>query len=188
MANSKRTTQADVIRTVLSRIEGGRCLPGARIIPATIAADLGISTIPVREALSQLVGRELLVDRHREGFHVAPLDGVTLGALYAEHGQLMDRAIAIGQGDARSPSRSGNPWRIFQMIAEQTGNDAITGIQRYLAARLLPARRRETAYPGIATATRDLWTELRRRNPEKVRDASREFHRICATEATRIAG
>ncbi len=188
MTNSKRVTQADIIRTMVSRIESGRSLPGARIIPATIAAEFGISTIPVREALSQLVGRELLVDRHREGFHVAPIDGVTLGALYAEHGQLMDRAIAIGQNDARHTGKPGSPWRVFQSIAEQTGNEAVAGVQRYLAARLLPARRREAAYPGIASVTRELWLALRSGNSNSARDCSREFHKICAFGATRIAG
>ncbi len=188
MTESKRTTQADIIRVVFSRIESGRFLPGARIIPATIADELGISTIPVREALSQLAGRDLLVDRHREGFHVAPLNGITLGAFYAEHGLVIDRAIAIWASDTRSIGRPGNRWRVFQSIVEHTGNEAMAGVQRYLAARLLPARKRETGYSGIAPVTRELLVALRERNAAGAREASCEFHRICVIESTRLFG
>jgi len=188
VTGSKRATHADIVQTIVSRIENGRLLPGSRVIPATIAAEFGISTIPVREALSQMVGRDLIVERHREGFHVAPLNGFMLGAFYTEHGILIDRALALWAKDMRPIGRPGNRWRIFQSIVEQSGNEAMIGVQRYLASRLLPARRREVGFAGVATVTRELLTALRDGNTPEARGANSEFHRICATETMTIVG
>jgi DNA-binding GntR family transcriptional regulator len=56
----KRNLVDDVLRAILQRFDDGRIKPGQRVVAAEIAADLGFSRAPVREALFFLAGRGLL--------------------------------------------------------------------------------------------------------------------------------
>ncbi|HKZ26106.1 MAG TPA: GntR family transcriptional regulator [Acidimicrobiia bacterium] len=60
------TTHAAVTEYLRDRILSGVLRPGSRILQAEVAAEVGTSTTPVREALRQLVSEGLLVgDPHR---------------------------------------------------------------------------------------------------------------------------
>jgi DNA-binding GntR family transcriptional regulator len=59
-------------------IRDGRYLPGARLVERTLAAELGISHIPVREALARLTEEGLVERLPRRGARVA---GLTLTEL-----------------------------------------------------------------------------------------------------------
>lgn len=54
-------------------IQGGRLAPGARIVERQVAAELGVSHIPVREALARLEDEGLVVRLPRRGARVAEL-------------------------------------------------------------------------------------------------------------------
>jgi DNA-binding GntR family transcriptional regulator len=104
--NRKRSVVGPkIVEAVLRRIEEGHLRPGERIVPREIALKFRISDIPVREAFCQLVGREILVERHGEGFFAATVSSATLCALYVAHGRGMDellrrwRAGAASSGD-----------------------------------------------------------------------------------------
>lgn len=61
-----RTTQEAVVEHLRSQILRGVMMPGTRLLQAEVAAELQISTTPVREALRQLVSEGLLDgDAHR---------------------------------------------------------------------------------------------------------------------------
>lgn len=59
--------------TLLEAIVNLDLLPGARVVESRLAADLGVSRIPIREALRQLEAAQLVVMHHRRGTYVAPL-------------------------------------------------------------------------------------------------------------------
>ena len=54
-------------------IQHGRLAPGTRIVERTVAAELGVSHIPVREALARLEDEGLVVRLPRRGARVAEL-------------------------------------------------------------------------------------------------------------------
>lgn len=68
---------------VLDLILRGDLVPGARINEPDIAQRLGISRVPVREALRELESSGLVVARKHAGVFVRDLDATEVGSLYA---------------------------------------------------------------------------------------------------------
>jgi DNA-binding GntR family transcriptional regulator len=175
-----------VVRAVMQRIEGGRLRPGERIVPKEIALKLGTSNIPVREAFYQLVGREILVERYGDGFFAATITSATLRALYAAHGQVIETLLHRWHTGVRLTGRFSNPWRLFDAIAARADDDALAGVQRYLAGRLALARKHEAVYVASDTATRELAAALRAGDAATALETSRTFHQACDAAAFRI--
>ncbi|HEX3784497.1 MAG TPA: GntR family transcriptional regulator [Pseudonocardiaceae bacterium] len=59
---------------VKQHITSGRYTPGYRLVLATIAAELGVSVVPVREAIRRLEAERLVTFERNVGAHVAMLD------------------------------------------------------------------------------------------------------------------
>lgn len=167
-----------ILKTLTSRIEDGRHRPGDRLIPAVLARELGVSAIPVREALCQLVGRDMLVERRHKGFFVAPMTSATLRALYSEHGRVVAQAIHQRPGSAPAPGRVRKRWPLFGAIAHSANNEALAGTQRYLAGRLALARKHEAALVSAAIDAAML-AALRDRDAPALLDISGQFHAAC---------
>lgn len=78
--------QAEPFHVALSalreRLQNGTLAPGARATAVDLADDLGLSTTPVREALSRLTGEGLLEDRRGQGYFVRLLGPVEVADLY----------------------------------------------------------------------------------------------------------
>ena len=56
------------------RIIRGELIAGERLRQDYVAAEFGVSHVPVREAMLKLVARGLVVSQHNKGVQVAPLD------------------------------------------------------------------------------------------------------------------
>ncbi len=69
-----QTKQERVYQTIRERILDGRYGPGFRIVIDTLAAELGVSALPVREAVRRLEAEGLVVYRPNAGAQVAPAD------------------------------------------------------------------------------------------------------------------
>lgn len=69
----RKPLRADVQDEILARMVTGRIPPGARINESRLAAELGISRTPLREAMIGLQQRGFLVATMGRGFGVAPL-------------------------------------------------------------------------------------------------------------------
>ena len=67
---------------VMDAIADGRLKSGQRLIESELAADLGISRIPVREALRELESQGLLVSRPHRGIRLIAFDGAWQQQLY----------------------------------------------------------------------------------------------------------
>lgn len=79
---SRRTVADEVATSLRSRILSGALLADAPLRQDAIAAELGVSRIPVREALAQLEGEGLVrLEAHRGAF-VVGLSDVEVGELY----------------------------------------------------------------------------------------------------------
>lgn len=98
-----QTKQAMVAHTLRQAILDGRLEPGQRLVIDDIAAALGVSAIPVREALSQLQSERLVEIRPHAGAVVAPISKEQIRELFAlmEALELVAvRAAAEKAGDA----------------------------------------------------------------------------------------
>ena len=72
----------EVANEVRGMILDGRLPAGDRINEVRLAAQLGVSRTPLREALSRLVNEGALDDEPRRGFFVRPLTAAELRAIY----------------------------------------------------------------------------------------------------------
>lgn len=70
------TKQERAYRTIRERILSGAYGPGTRVVIGSLAAELGVSALPVREAIRRLEAEGLVVFRPNAGAHVAPADPV----------------------------------------------------------------------------------------------------------------
>ncbi|HEX3235711.1 MAG TPA: GntR family transcriptional regulator [Gemmatimonadales bacterium] len=110
----------EVYRHILDRIHRGELTPGLRVRDTALAAELGVSRTPVREALLRLTRDGVLQADMGRGFRLRPLDrteirevGAILGALEAlafelspdfpeerlAHLAELDRALEQARGD-----------------------------------------------------------------------------------------
>jgi DNA-binding GntR family transcriptional regulator len=158
---------------LLAHLEQAAAAPGARLRDTELAAALGVSRTPVREALLDLVRLGHVIADHRRGFRVAPLEprevrelGQVLGALEAlalrlapapdagalrELAALLD-ALDAARGDAARVLDANEAWHA-RLIApcpngrlrEQLGELRL-GVRRYVAAYL-----RDAGRLGLAT-------------------------------------
>jgi DNA-binding GntR family transcriptional regulator len=79
-----------VLERVRSEIVSGRTPPGAIYSVPGLAAELGVSTTPVREALLELSRRGLVAAMRNRGFRVEPLSLEALDQLFAMR-ELLER-------------------------------------------------------------------------------------------------
>ncbi|HUO74593.1 MAG TPA: GntR family transcriptional regulator [Solirubrobacteraceae bacterium] len=68
------TKQERVYQTLRERILTGEYGPGFRVVIDTLAAELGVSALPVREAVRRLEAEGLIVYRPNAGAQVTPAD------------------------------------------------------------------------------------------------------------------
>lgn len=82
----------DVIR---ARIVCGELPAGCRINEVQVAAALGVSRTPLREALTRLSGESFVEARPKHGFYVRPMSGQEASELYAIRVQLDPWALRL---------------------------------------------------------------------------------------------
>ncbi|MEU0119127.1 GntR family transcriptional regulator [Streptomyces bobili] len=83
-ASLAETVTAEIRRSILA----GDLKPGEEFSLRTLAANLGVSVIPVREALRRLEGQGLVVNEQGRSSYVAPLSHEDLHGIYRLRRQL----------------------------------------------------------------------------------------------------
>lgn len=122
MTALSRTAAARVTEALRARILSGGYPPGAPLRQDAVAAELGVSRIPLREALTQLQGEGLVAGAPHKGFivrgvsraeaeeifglrlHLEPA-AVTLGAQRASEAERATAAVALDRLTAASAAR-----------------------------------------------------------------------------------
>ncbi|WP_344771158.1 GntR family transcriptional regulator [Aeromicrobium panaciterrae] len=87
-----RPKRDDVRDAIRERIISGARVPGSRLVERKIATELGVSRIPVREALQALVAEGFAVDRSTRGIAVRAYDAAEIAEL-AEVGAALERVL-----------------------------------------------------------------------------------------------
>src|SRR6516162_10088600 len=103
--NLIRTMSGQITARIREKILTGAYPPGSPLLQDVIAAEFGVSKIPVREALVQLRAEGLVdVFAHR-GFQVRPLSGAELDEVFRLRLQIEPNAVAQGARDAQEEDR-----------------------------------------------------------------------------------
>jgi DNA-binding GntR family transcriptional regulator len=97
------SVQESVLLRLREMIAGGRLRPGEQVVQEAVAAELGASVVPVREALRTLAGEGSLTYLPRRGYQVTRLSEEDLVELCAvrsvNEGLAVRRAVEQGLGD-----------------------------------------------------------------------------------------
>jgi DNA-binding GntR family transcriptional regulator len=105
---------------ILQRIQQGDLEPGARLRDAAIAAQLGVSRTPVREALLRLAREGVLSADVGRGFRLTPLDPAELRDIGSILGAL--EPLALEQSTEPRPEQMSRLAGIVRQL-EQTRGD-----------------------------------------------------------------
>jgi DNA-binding GntR family transcriptional regulator len=109
-----------VHRQVLERVAGGSIPPGTRLKDSALAAELGVSRTPVREALLRLVREGVLAADMGRGFSVRPLEATEM----QETGVILARleGLALGLSGDIPAERLAELSEIDRQLAAVRGN------------------------------------------------------------------
>ncbi|MGE2836938.1 GntR family transcriptional regulator [Mycobacterium sp. SMC-4] len=93
---SQQTIVDELRRVILE----GQAPPGTAVPPAEVAEVFGVSQIPVREALTTLIGEGLVAHRRHGGYTVAQLTARELSEMYVVRASLESAALAVAVHNA----------------------------------------------------------------------------------------
>jgi len=114
------TTQQHAVEWLRAAIVAGELVPGQRIPQDEIAARIGVSLVPVREALQVLAGEGQVTYRPRRGYSVTALRAADLVEIYALRALLEERAVrhALPRLDDAALARMADAARACEAAAE----------------------------------------------------------------------
>jgi DNA-binding GntR family transcriptional regulator len=170
-------------------LAGGRYRPGDRIGLKALSEALGVSVTPLREALSRLVGRDVVTERRTEGYYLTRLDARDIADLYGLHKICVERALqALPPGSVDARASDGDIWQHFDALVMASGDRILAGVRRYLDDRLALIRRCERELLGDeADAQRRLQSSIATSDLDAARAAVDRFHETRIDRATDIA-
>lgn len=90
------TAQETVLRKLRQFIATGALKPGQQIVQDALASQLGVSRVPLREALKVLEGEGQVVYHPHRGYFVADLSIADLVEVYRIRGLLEAEALTVG--------------------------------------------------------------------------------------------
>ena len=94
--DARANLAGEVANLIRDMILDGRLPAGERINEVRLAAQIGVSRTPLREALSRLVNEGALRDEPRRGFFVRPLTAEEVRAIYPIRSILDPAALRLG--------------------------------------------------------------------------------------------
>ncbi|WP_203308322.1 GntR family transcriptional regulator [Sphingomonas beigongshangi] len=101
-----RTLSDQVFEIVLERIVSGDIPTGSPIRQDALAAELGVSKIPLREALARLEQEGLLVSQANRGYTVRPMSAEQADEIYALRLAIEPAAAACAAAEATARDRA----------------------------------------------------------------------------------
>lgn len=149
------TTQNAIIAELRDRISRGVLRPGDRVHQDGLAADLGVSIVPVREALKALEAEGQLAHIPNRGYFVTELDLAELREAYLIRRLLEDEAVRVavprlGAGDVAALVAA------TDAMAEASSHGALHAL--VAANRTFHFRIYETSgLPRLVTMIRQIW-------------------------------
>lgn len=199
MADPQAEPFSIALSVLRERLELGRLPPGARITAVDLADELGLSTTPVREALSRLAGEDVVEDRRGQGYFVRRLNAADIADLYRTSLALLlialdprrPRRASPLEGDP-APAVIGDPVSdvddAFRSWIAATGSRLLIRDFRIVQIRLGPVRRVEADVLGdLSAEAAALLASDALPRPDRLA-LLRQFHATRIRESERLAG
>lgn len=130
--------------------EAGRFIPGEALVVTDLAAEVGLSPTPVREALACLAGEGLIERRRGRGYFYPQLTASEVIDLFELQLAFLHAALTLhprGVGSLRKAVSGVDPRNgaqaLFDAIIDQSSNRALLTAHRRVSHRLGPVLRAE---------------------------------------------
>jgi DNA-binding GntR family transcriptional regulator len=193
---SRSVLSDQVKQHILDRIESGEFLPGERLVESQLAAQLGISQAPVREAIRDLVSAGFLEREPHKGAIVRMLSDEDLREIYAVRGpldalaaelaapritdehietltEIKEKMLEMAQAeDFIAAARL--DWQFHMFIVELASNKLLRRIYNNLQLSqyiLITMRRSTQSLESLASRHQAIIDALQTRDKETVRQA-----------------
>jgi DNA-binding GntR family transcriptional regulator len=171
-----QSTQEAVLAELRRRIGAGELRPGEQVRAEVVGAELGVSRVPVREALRILEGEGQVVYEPHRGSFVADLSLDDLRELYRMRELLEEEAVR-----AALPLDEPTLERLADHVADADGASARGDLSGYAAAnrRFHLELYAASGRPLLARTIRQLWDAS---DAYRALYANRGAHRAAAAE------
>ncbi|GAB2862121.1 GntR family transcriptional regulator [Pseudoduganella ginsengisoli] len=127
MALVVQTLSEQIFTLVRDRIIAGHIPPDTPIRQDALAAELGVSKIPLREALARLEQECLLVSHANRGFFVRPLSAEEAEEVYALRLQLEPDAVSAACKVATQDDKAAAKLALKALDKAMVGNKELVG-------------------------------------------------------------
>lgn len=143
MTSGMRNPSEQLVDLVRDRILNGSVAPDRPIRQDALAAEMGVSKIPLREALARLEEEGLLASQANRGFTVRPLTATEAEEVYALRLKLEPEAIAIAArlADAAEQHAASDLLDQLDSLTDSRGDGAGAFNRAFHLALLRPAGR-----------------------------------------------
>ncbi len=198
-----------VTATLRDEIIDGRRPPGSRLVERELAAELGVSRVPVREALRNLVGEGLATPRPRSWtvvreFSEADIDDLmevrsgleTLTAQLAAQrrsatdlsrlGELVERARSAAEhGDAGAARRFGADFH--EELTRIAGNNVLSELAAITRGRMRWLLSQHEELVEMVTEHAEIYAAVANANAERAAELARRHLETSRRAARRVA-
>ena len=101
MKNSRQNTAAQILDSLTNDIIQGEYSPRQKLHIKTLKERYNVGTSPLREALSQLIAKDLVISKNQRGFYVSDISIDDLTDIYQARAKIESLCIemAIEKGD-----------------------------------------------------------------------------------------
>ena len=101
MKNSRQNTAAQILESLTNDIIQGKYSPRQKLHIKTLKDRYNVGTSPLREALSQLIAKDLVISENQRGFYVSDISIEDLTDIYQARAKIESLCIemAIEKGD-----------------------------------------------------------------------------------------
>jgi hypothetical protein len=173
---------------VIEQLATIRIRQADRISITLLASQLGVSATPIREALSYLAGRDIVEERHRDGYFLAGLSSRDIADLYGLHGVCIRQMLQATEIAFPRLRKATNIWTLFDQLTEAMGSAALTAARRYVDARLGLVRTHEIqCIPECGNLTNEFWRAVYTQDRPKAVEISDLFHTRGQDTCVRMA-
>ncbi len=148
-----KTAQEAVLAEIRQQLLDGRLRPGAAVRPDAIGEELGVSALPVREALRILEGEGHVVYRPHRGYVVAALDMDDLIEIYRIRDLLETEAVREAIPRLKAADVAGLRGIIVEMERAQDDVITLTKVNRRFHFTVFEA----SGLPLLVRLLRILW-------------------------------
>jgi GntR family transcriptional regulator, carbon starvation induced regulator len=189
MAKSAEETPADTLSeraaALIQRdILSGRLPPGSRLGIMDLAEGYGMGATPVREGLSRLVARQLVIALGQRGFRVAPVSEADLRDITCMRVVVEQQALSLSMKLGKDDWEAGIVAALHRMqrYVERTGSKFNEGAEEFdaLHKRFHTSLLEACGSPRLLAAHSDLYDQAYRYRRVMMRriDSGKEFIRL----------